>query len=146
MRSLMSAVGRTFLKASIAVFIVYIYGVLDAPNLHEQGALAVAASVAAVIAGLRAIEAYAPQLTLSTLLHLTGVLASVVDAFARAFVGALIAALIGVLAAPDLHTARAVAVAGIVGAVTAGVQAIEALFTRGVTPLVQLGLPEPKKP
>lgn len=50
--------------------------------------------------------------------------------FARAFVGALIITLPGVLASPDFSTGKALAISALVGAVTAGVRAVQAAIAK----------------
>lgn len=146
MRALLSAAGRSFLKAAVGAFVLYIYGLAGAPTLHETFAIAAAASVAAVVAGLRAIQAYVPKLTLQSLLGLGVFYGGIVDSFVRGFVGALIAGLIGVLATPDVHTLAAVTGAAVLGALLAGLQAAEGLLTKGVSPVASVGVKEPPNP
>lgn len=144
MTSLASAAGRSFLRAFFAALVVLSIGVFDAPNLNRIYALGVAALLGAFAAGLRALTAYVPKLSLVALLgHPYGDWA---DSFLHGFLAALIVTLIGILGAPDLHTARSLAVAGIIGALNAGVRALQGLGTVGEVPFRTFGIPLPKAP
>lgn len=59
--------------------------------------------------------------------------------FVRAFVGSLIVLIPGILAAPDLTAAKALAVAALIGAVTAGVKAVQEFLALGKAPAPQAG-------
>jgi hypothetical protein len=105
MTALLSAAGRSFLRAFFAALLVLSVGVLAAPDLNEMYLFGVAAIVGALAAGVRALTAYAPRLSLVSYLgHPYGDWA---DSFLHAFVSTLLVTIIGILGAPDLHTARA---------------------------------------
>lgn len=144
MVSLLSAAGRSFLRAFLAAILVFAPGILSAPNLNQSYLLGVAALLAAIAAGIRAIQAYVPEITLVHYLgHPFGDWA---DSFLRAFVASLVVTLPGVLGAPDLSTGRSLATAAIIGAFTAGVRALQGIFTAGESPAPGLGLAEPEMP
>lgn len=144
MSALLSAAGRAFLRAFLAAILVYATGVLAAPNLNRAYLLGVAALAAALAAGFRSIQAYLPKLSIAT--YLPAPYGAPADAFLHGFLGALIVSLTGWLGAPDLATARSFAVAAIVGAVTAGVRAVQALLTTGEHPSPGTGVDPPPNP
>ena len=135
-KTVLSNAGRSFLRAFGASVLVLATGVLSAPNLDQAYALGVAALVASVVAGLGALQSYVPQLTTGKIFGSYGL---IVDSAIRAFIGAVIVFLPGVLNAPDLSTAKGLATAGIVGAVTAAVRAVQGLLTKGEVPAPQNG-------
>lgn len=144
MNALLSAAGRSFLRAFVAAILVLGTGALAAPDLNRMKLLGVAALLGAFSAGIRALQAYVPSISLVAYLgHPYGDWA---DSFLRAFLAALIVTLPGVLGAPDLHTARALAVAAILGAVTAGVRALQGFFTTGEHPSPAVGVNDPAMP
>jgi hypothetical protein len=144
MTALLSAAGRSFLRAFFAALLVLSVGVLAAPDLNEMYLFGVAAIVGALAAGVRALTAYAPRLSLVSYLgHPYGDWA---DSFLHAFVSTLLVTIIGILGAPDLHTARALAVAGIVGAFNAGVRALQGLLTTNEHPSPATGVADPPMP
>lgn len=141
MHALLSAAGRSFLRAFVASILVFAPGVLSAPNLDQMYLLGVAAVVAAVAAGIRSIQVYIPALTISKYLGAPyGVWA---DSALRAFLGSLVVTLPGVLNAPDLDTARSLGLAALVGAVTAAVRALQGLLTTGEHPAPASGIASP---
>lgn len=141
MTALLSAAGRSFLRAFFAALLVFAVGILAAPNLNKMYLLGVAALLGAFAAGIRAVTAYVPKLSLVAYLgHPYGDWG---DSFLHAFLASLIVTLPGVLGAPDLHTARALAVAAIVGAFNAGARALQGLFTPGERPAPATGIAPP---
>lgn len=143
MRSWLSAAGRSFLRAFGAAIIVLAPGILSAPSLHNAELLGAAALMAAVAAGIRAIQAYIPSLTVAKYLGPLGVY---VDSFIRAFVGSLVILLPGALGAPNLHTGTGLATAALIGAFAAGIRALQGALTSGESPWPQHGLAEPSYP
>lgn len=127
MLELLSEAGRSFLRAFAGSLLVLVPGVLSAPNLDAARGLGVAALIASVTAGIKAVQVFVPRLSFAELVGEK--YGSLVDSFARAFLGAFLVLLPGMLNAPNLDEARALAVAAIVGAVTAGVRALQALFS-----------------
>jgi hypothetical protein len=69
----------------------------------------------------------------------------VVLSFVRAFVGSLIVLVPGILAAPDFSTAKALGIAAVIAAFTAGLRAVQALFARGDHPAPATGAPALKE-
>lgn len=143
MRTWLSAAGRSFLRAFGAALIVLAPGILAAPSLHNAELLGAAALLASVAAGIRAIQAYIPALTVAKYLGPLGVY---VDSFLRAFLGSLAILLPGALGAPDIHTGTGLATAALIGAFAAGIRALQGMLTSGESPLPQHGLAEPKYP
>lgn len=137
MKSLLSQVGREFLKAFAASAVVLLPGVLSAPDLNQSYALGVAALFASAAAGVKAVQVFVPQLSFASLLRQP--LAAWVDAFARGALGAFLVSAIGVLNAPDLATMKSLSVAATVGALVAGARALEGLFTAGESPAPNRG-------
>lgn len=141
MKNLLEKAGLSFLRAFVGSVVVLSVGISQAPNLDQAYALGVAALIASFAAGLKAIQVLVPQLSFVGLFpDKYVVVAAWVDSFVRAFLGALIVGVLGVLNAPDLNTAKALAVAAIVGAVTAGLRAIQGFVSQGEAPLPGKGL------
>lgn len=132
MKEKLAAAGRRFLHTAGAALIVFILGLLSAPdlvldNLYLYG---VAFLVAIGAAALKFVAEVAPFLSIAN--HVDGkyrVYASWVDAFLQAAISAFVVTAPGIFDAPDLKTAGALAVAALIGALTAGVRAIEGLLT-----------------
>jgi hypothetical protein len=142
--ALLSAAGRAFLRAFLASILVLSVGVFAAPDLNRMRLLGVAALLGSLVAGIRAVQAYRPKFSLVAYLgHPFGDWA---DSFLHAFVAALLTMTIGILGAPDLHTARAFAVAGILGAFNAGVRALQGFLTANEHPSPGIGVAEPGQP
>lgn len=141
MRTLLAAAGRAFLRAFGGSLVVLGPGILAAPNLHAMRLLGVAAFIASIAAGIRALQAYAPALSVG---HYLGRQIGVyVDAFLRAFVGALVVTLPGALDAPDLSTGKSLATAALIGAFTAALRAVQGFLTPGESPVPSTGVKEP---
>lgn len=141
MLSLLSAAARAFLRAFFAALLIFAVGLMAAPNLDRIYLLGVSALLGAAAAGFRAVQAYVPKLSLVAYLgHPYGDWG---DSFVQAFVASLLVTLIGILGAPDLNTARALAVAGIIGALNAGVRALQGVLTVGESPGPAVGIAEP---
>lgn len=124
--------GAAFLRAFGAAILVYATGVLAAPDLNAALTLGAAALAASFAAGLRAIQVFVPAISTKGVLGDTP--GAWVDSFLRAFLAVLITAATGWLAAPDLTTWKAVATGAIVGAVAAGIRALQGLLTAGEQP------------
>jgi hypothetical protein len=144
MLHLLSEAGRSFLRAFAGSLVVLLPGILAAPNLNQMYAFGVAALIASVVAGLKAIQVFVPQLSFKSLLPArVSAYGNVIDSFVRAFLGTFIVLFIGVLNAPDLNTMKALIVAVLVGAVTAGFRAVQGLLTKGDVPNPETGLDTP---
>lgn len=144
MLHLLSEAGRSFLRAFGGSLIVLLPGVLAAPNLDAAVGLGIAALVAALAAGLKAIQVFVPQLTFVGLFPARyAVYALWVDSFVRAFIVAFIVSIVGLLQMPTLDFSQSIIVGVVVGAITAGVRAIQSLLTPGEGPNPQSGLSTP---
>ena len=141
MEALLSASGRTFLRVFAASLVVYSTGLLDAPSLSRLVLVGVAALLGSLAAAVASLQQYIPQLTFTEWVGVT--YGKYLDAFTHGFLAALLVAVVGILGAPDLHTARALGAAAVVGAVNAGVRAVQALFTAAEQPLPGFGVPNP---
>ncbi len=141
MKRLLQEAGREFLKAFGAALVIFLPGILAATNLNQAYALGVSALVAAVAAGVKAVQVFVPQLTFVSLFPASMVVvAAWVDAFVRAFVGTFLVTFLSFLNAPDYSAWKAVLVGAVVGAAAAGFRALEGLFTKGEQPAPNSGL------
>lgn len=141
---LLSEAGRSFLRAFAASLLILLPGVLSAPNLNGATGLGIAALIASVAAGLKAIQVFVPQLSFKSLLPAKfRVWGNYVDSFARAFFATLLVSVLGWLAMPALSFERSVLVGLLVGAVTAGFRALQGSLTPGEPPQPQAGLTTP---
>jgi hypothetical protein len=100
--------------------------------------LGVAALASAIAAGLKAVQAFVPQLSFAGLVRQP--IAAWLDAFVRAFIGAFLVFVIGMLSAPELVWDKAAVIAALVGALSAGFRALEGLLTSGESPRPDRGL------
>lgn len=139
MRELLSAAGRAFLRAFGAAIITLSFGILAAPNLNASYGLGVAALFAAFAAGLRALQAYVPSLSVEA--HVP--YGAFIDAFLQGFVGSVVVTLPGILDSPDLHLSKSIVVGVVTGAITAGLRAVQGLLTRGEHPSPTVGVETP---
>lgn len=140
MKKLLYAAGTSFLRAFGAALLTFGVGILSAPDTKTAVALSISALLASLAMGLRAIQVFIPQLSFSSFLPQP--IAAWADSFTRAFLATLVITLTGWLDAPDLATWKAVAVAAIVGALAAGVRALQGLATQGEEPAPNTGLQE----
>lgn len=141
MTKLLYAAGTAFLRAFGITFLLAVTGILAAPNVDSAVALSIAALVASIVAGLRAIQVFIPQLSFGSFVRQP--VASYLDSFARAFLAALVTGAAGLLAMPDLPTGRAIWLGVITGALTAGVRALQGLLTPGEAPAPETGIADP---
>jgi hypothetical protein len=133
----LTAFGRVF----AVTFLFAVTGILNAPDTSAAVALSIAAFVASLVAGLRAVQVFIPQISFSSLLPQP--IAAWVDSFARAFLAIFVTLLTGWLAAPDWSTWKSALLAIVIGAVTAGVRALQGLATPGDNPVPSAGLGNP---
>lgn len=141
MKNVLAQAGREFLRAFGAALVILAPGVLAAPNLDQMFLLGVGALAAAIAAGLKAIQAFVPQLSFAE--FISQPLAAWLDAFVRAFVAALLVFVIGMLSAPELAFEKAAIVAALVAALSAGFRALEGLLTQGEQPAPGTGVSAP---
>lgn len=141
MNKLLFAAMTAFGRAFLVTFLLAATGILNAPNQEAAVALSWAALVASIVAALRAIQVFVPQISFASLFPQP--VAAWVDAFTIAFLGSLLTLLTGWLSAPDWSTWKSALMAVVVGALTAGVRALQGLATQGDAPAPSTGLAEP---
>jgi len=141
MQHLLSEAGRSFLRAFGASLIVLIPGILAAPNMSTTLALSVAGLVAALAAGLKAVQVFVPQISFKSIMK--GKIAPYytwADSFVRAAVSAFIVGILGWLAMPTLDFSKSVIFGLLVGAFAAGFRALQGTGTVGDVPQPEKGL------
>jgi hypothetical protein len=151
MQKWLYAVSTTFARTFGASFLVLAPGIAQAPNLQAAVSLSVAGLQSAIAAGLRSIQVWIPKFSWAALLPASATawwrtVAAWADAFTLAFVGAIVAFAAGWLAAPDYSTWKAAWLAGLVGAVTAGLRALEGFLKPGELPAPGTGVGAPPAP
>lgn len=132
MRRILEKAGLSFLRAFGSTLVVFALGIYQAPNFDEAKLIAVAAVVASIAAGFRAVQEFVPQLTVGA--WVDPPLGGYIDSFVRAVLASFVAAMASINAVPDLGTYRNLVVAALVGAGAAGIKAIQGMFTSGETP------------
>jgi uncharacterized membrane protein YhaH (DUF805 family) len=133
MRVILSAMGRAALRDFLIAFLALATGILAAPNVNQAAALAGAASIAGLVAAVRGVRVFVPQLAqgIAALIHVPVAYAEVLlTAITTVLVGFL-ALSEGVLSAPDLEAGKAAALAGILAIGTALVRVVQAFLTPG---------------
>lgn len=143
MTDLLQKAGTSFIRAFGVSFLFFATGILSAPNGQAAWALSVAALAASIAAGLRAVQVFVPSLTFAS--FVSQPLAAWLDSFFRAAIAAFLVTITGWLAAPDLSTWKSVVLAASIGAVTAGVRALQGLLTKGEKPAPDQGVTPPPK-
>lgn len=148
MRVILSAAGRAFLRDFVITFLTFAAGILAAPNLRQAGALATAASIAALVAAVRAIRVFVPQMAdgIASGLKMPTAYAEVILTAITTLLMGFITLVEGVLSAPDLQAGKAAAVAGILAIGTALVRVVQAWLTPGETPVPSTGVQVPVQP
>lgn len=141
MNKLLFAAWTAFGRAFAVTFLLAATGILSAPNQDAAVALSWAALVASIVAGLRAAQVIIPKLTFAGLFPQP--YAAWVDSFVRAFLATFVTLLTGWLAAPEWSTWKSAVTAVVIGALTAGVRALQGLATSGDTPHPAAGFPRP---
>lgn len=135
--TVLQAAGLAFLRAFGAAILILAPGVLSAPNLNNAFDLGVAALFASLAAGFKAIQIFVPQLSFKNYIKIP--YGAWVDSFVQAGLGAFIISITGWLSAPDLSTWKSFVVGALVGAVTAGIRALQGLLTPGESPYKATG-------
>lgn len=144
MLTLLSEAGRSFLRAFGASLLVLIPGLLSAPNFSTTVALSIAALIASLTAGLKAVQVFIPQLSFRSVLPgKAKAYYAVVDSFARAAIAAFVVSVLGWLAMPTLDFSKAVVVGILTGALAAGFRAVQGALTKGDVPAPQSGFTAP---
>lgn len=126
--------GRAFLKVFGPAILVVAIGIAQQPDLDRAVAVGIAGLMAAIAAGLTAMQTYLPQITVR--FWVGDPVGRYLDAFLHGFLGALLVSIIGVLNEPVLSGWGSIVVSIIVGAITAGLQAVEELISPVAAPPV----------
>lgn len=144
MTDLLQKAGTSFLRAFGVSFLFFATGILSAPDGQAAWALSVAALAGSIAAGLRALQVFVPAISFAGIVDQP--IAAWLDSFSRVAIASFLVTITGWLAAPDLSTWKSVLLAATIGAVTAGVRALQGLLTKGEDPAPAKGLkvPEPK--
>lgn len=134
------------MRDGLIAFLALASGILAAPNINQAAALAGAASIAALVAGVRALRVFVPGLSkaISDALNVPIAYAEVVLTGVTTLLVGFIALVEGVLSAPDLEASRAVALAGMLAIGTALVRVVQAFLTPGEPG--GAGIPTPEQP
>jgi len=138
---LLYAAATAFLRAFGITFLMAATGIAAAPNVAAAQALSIAALIASIAGGLRAIQVFIPQLTFASFVPQP--FAAWIDSFLRAFLATLVVSVQGLLAMPELPTDRSVWFAAITGALTAGLRALQGLVTPQEAPAPATGIENP---
>lgn len=128
MRALLSAMGRAFLRAFAASAVIMGVGVLSAPNLDSMYALAVAALIASISAGLKAIQVFVPKLAVG------GNYGEILTVSIQAGLSAFLVSVIGILDAPEFGVTRSLLIGVVVAVGTAVLRALQGFLSTGEEP------------
>lgn len=137
MNKLLFAAMTAFGRAFIVTFLLAATGILSAPNQEAAVALSWAALVASIVAGLRAVQVFVPQMSFAEFFPQP--IAAWVDAFSLAFLASFITLLTGWLASPDWSTWKSALTAVLIGALTSGARVLQGLATSGDEPAPAIG-------
>lgn len=133
MRVILSAAGRAALRDFLIAFLALATGILSAPNYRQTAALAGAASIAGLVAAVRALRVFVPQLStgIASLFNVPVTYAEVLLTAVTTFLMGFLVLAEGVLSAPDLDGAKAAWTAGMLAIGTALVRVAQAFLTPG---------------
>lgn len=133
MRVILSAMGRAFLRDGGIAFLALATGILAAPNLNQAAALSGAASIAALVGGVRAIRVFVPALSqaIANAIGAPVAYAEVILTGITTLLVGFLALVEGVLSAPNLDAGRAIALSGMLAIGTALVRVVQAFLTPG---------------
>lgn len=137
MTALLERAGAEFLRAFGLAFLFLVTGIINAPNLDAAIALSIAAFAAALAAGLRALQVFIPQLSWGAVFGQPW--AAWFDAATRAFLAVFVVFWADWLQAPDWANWKAAALAAVLAAGSAGIRALQGLFTFGESPSPSFG-------
>jgi hypothetical protein len=138
---LLYAAATAFLRAFAITFLMAATGIAAAPNVGAATALSIAALIASVAGGLRAIQVFIPLLSFGSFVRQP--IAAFADAFVRAFLATLVVSVQGLLAMPELPTDRSIWFAAVTGALVAGLRALQGLVTPAESPAPGTGVNDP---
>lgn len=137
MKEILAGAGRRFLHTAAGAFFVFVLGLLAAPDLVFDNVYLFGTVFLVALGGaaLKFIAEVFPYVSVAKYVPTKyRVYAAWLDAFLQAAVAAFVVAAPGIFDAPDLKTAGAIAVAALIGALTAGVRAIEGLLSASERP------------
>jgi len=135
---LLFAALTAFARVFLSSFIVFVSGILSAPNVDTAVALSISALTASLAAGIRALQVFVPQISFKSLVAQP--LAAWLDAFVLGFLTAFITAITGWLLENDFSTWKSALIGIVVGALSTGVRAVQGLATPGDWPAPAKGL------
>jgi hypothetical protein len=135
---LLYAAATAFLRAFGITFLMAATGIAAAPNFAAAQALSIAALIASIAGGLRAIQVFIPQLSFAAFVPQP--YAAYVDSFVRSFLATFAVSIQGLLAMPELPTDRSLYFAALTGALVAGLRALQGLVTPGEAPAPDKGV------
>lgn len=138
-------IGLAFLKPFASALFVALIGIGVQPSLRGMAALYLGALVAAVAAGLAALQAYVPSLSLRR--WIKDPYGQLLDTFSHGFFPAFLISVIGFLHGQDLSAWKAAASAALIGAFSAGLRLlVQNPLTPGTAPLPLTGIlsPDPR--
>jgi hypothetical protein len=128
----------SFLRVFVSSFLVFVTGILSAPNQNAAISLSIAALTASLAAGLRALQVFVPQISFKSLVGQP--LAAWLDAFTIGSITAFITAITGWLAENDFTAWKSIVIGIVVGALSSGARAVQGLVTPGDWPAPAKGL------
>lgn len=140
----LSNMGRAALKALLSGLLIVAIGVSHQTNLNGAVAVGIAGLIAIGAAVLAAVQTYIPALSVKA--YIPAPWGPAIDSFIHAALPYFLVAVIGILNEPDMAAWKAAIVAAIVGAVNAGLRAIQGAATPGDLPSIGGGLPVPAQP
>lgn len=145
MRVILSAAARAAARDAAVAFVTLALGIWAAPDLNQAYALAGAASIAALIAAVRAVRVFAPGIAegLADFLGIPVAYAEVVITGLTTLIVGFLAIVEGIASAPDLDAARAAGLAGILAVGTALTRIVQAFLTPGEGPVAGFGIKPP---
>lgn len=149
MKEHLAAAGRRYLHTAAAAFIVFVLGLLAAPDLIADN-LRIYGLVFLIALAAGALKFIADVIPFFSFQNYVSdryrVYAAWADAFLQATVGSFVVNAPGIFNAPDFEAGKALLVGVLIGALTAGVRAIEGLLTpreRPATTAALKGQPAP---
>jgi hypothetical protein len=141
MHELLSNAGRAFLKVFGAALLTVAIGISAQPTLHGAVLVGIAGVMAALAAGLGALQTFLPGFTLAA--YIKAPYGPIADTFIRGALGAFLTAIIGLLAEPSLSVWHSAIIGVVVGAISAGLRAVQGMLTPGEKPAVGGGITTP---
>jgi hypothetical protein len=129
MGEVLSKAGRAALRAVVPALFVLALGLANAHDLNGVKAQATVFIVAAGTAVAAALQSFVPGLSWRS--YVAEAYAKYLDAFTQAFAGSFLVLVGGWFSAPNWTFSTSAVTAILVGALTAGVRALQALLTPG---------------